>query len=250
MIDDLDLPPPAMRDWIGSRSNADFLAWGGYFWRKLRIAFGLRPESRVLEVGCGPGSLARWIAPDLRSPGSYVGFDINPEAIAVCATTISARFPLARFEFANLRNVYARDNTGSAAEYRFPAEDGSIDVVAGISLWTHLLANDARAYLREVARVLAPEGKALITLLLGPDTVLPPSSIPGPDGLVLPRLPSGEYAHSEWLVAYPFETFSDLALDAGLEAEIEERGDWRRVVADGENPDSWTQDIIRIRRAS
>jgi SAM-dependent methyltransferase len=243
-IDGLELPDPVMRNWIGSKSDSDFLAWGGYFFRRLLLSFGLKRGSRVLEGGCGPGSLARWLAPFLRD-GTYDGFDVNVEAIAFDSRTIEASYPKARFHFANVGNpAYAPSLPGTVEDYRFPAEDASIDLVVGISLWTHLLAVEARAYLREVRRVLAPGGSGMITLLLAREGEGP---IPGPDGTPLPRRESGEYAASHWLVAYPLSVFSALARDVGLEAELVEFGNWREVVAARENPDSWIQDVVRVR---
>jgi len=67
-------------------------------------------------------------------------------------------------------DVYSpRRNAGgahSAADYRFPYDDGSFDVVAAVDVLTHLLEGEADHQLAEIARVLAPGGRALLTFFL------------------------------------------------------------------------------------
>lgn len=48
-------------------------------------ALPLRPGMRVLEVGCGPGALARAIASRVGPDGWVLGIDRSPTAIAAAA---------------------------------------------------------------------------------------------------------------------------------------------------------------------
>jgi ubiquinone/menaquinone biosynthesis C-methylase UbiE len=51
--------------------------------------------------------------------------------------------------------------------FRFPLEDVSFDVVHAYSVLTHLRQETALVYLSEMARVLAPSGRAYITAFVG-----------------------------------------------------------------------------------
>jgi SAM-dependent methyltransferase len=52
------------------------------------------------------------------------------------------------------------------AGFRFPYDDGSFDLVVGKSVWTHLLREEASAYLAECARVLRVGGRCWISFFL------------------------------------------------------------------------------------
>lgn len=65
------------QDWdIHGKAQLDFL-----------IARGLKPESKLLDFGCGTGRLAAKAVPYLNK-GHYMGVDISETAIAHCADTI------------------------------------------------------------------------------------------------------------------------------------------------------------------
>ena len=53
-----------------------------------------------------------------------------------------------------------------AAQYRFPFLDGSFDVAIVASVFTHLLTPDLDNYIRELARVLVPGGRAVASFYL------------------------------------------------------------------------------------
>ena len=131
----------------------------------------LHPSSRVLDVGCGAGRIARVLAPRLRPPGSYDGFDVMTEAIDWCARHYGGTSVPFRFVHADIHNaLYNPSGTVAAAEYRFPYADESFDLVLATSVFTHLLADTASRYLAEAARVLAPGGVLFTTwFLLRPD---------------------------------------------------------------------------------
>ncbi len=51
-------------------------------------------------------------------------------------------------------------------DYRFPYDDDAFDLVFATSVFTHLVTAEALHYLDEVARVLAPGGRALLTFFV------------------------------------------------------------------------------------
>ena len=157
-------PPRRMSGYVG---GGDFRATGDEFLGHFRELGGLRPEDRVLEMGCGIGRMARVLAPVLRPPGSYDGFDIVASGIAWCQERYQDTAAPFAFVHADLRNTAYNPHGALAADaYRFPYDDGAFDLVIATSLFTHLLPAAAEHYLSEAARVLAPGGRLFCTWLL------------------------------------------------------------------------------------
>lgn len=155
------LPPSTLH----SVGIGDFRAIGDDLLRLLVEVGGLRPDDRVLDVGCGTGRVARPLTFYLKG-GSYDGMDIVGRSIDWCRRAYRSR-PDFRFHHADLVNqAYNRTGAAPAAEYRFPFEDGSFDFVLLTSVFTHMLAHDTQHYLREIARLLAPEGRVFLTAFL------------------------------------------------------------------------------------
>ena len=156
------LPPWWLRDVGGS----DFKRTGAEFLRYFIEIAHLRPEARVLEIGCGSGRMALPLSRYLQD-GTYTGIDITPQSIAWCQRHISRRYPLFTFVHADLYNKrYNPDGKLHANSYTFPFADRTFDFVFLTSVFTHLLPADATHYLQEIARLLAPQGNALLTFFL------------------------------------------------------------------------------------
>jgi len=159
-----DLCPPPELMYVG---GGDFHAVGEEFLGYFVDLGGLRPEHRVLDVGCGVGRMAVPLTRYLGDGGSYEGFDIVPEAIAWCTANITARHPNFRFQLAEIHNSrYSPDVTLQARDYRFPYRKRSFDFVFLTSIFTHMLPEDVVHYVGEIARVLKPGGKLLATFYL------------------------------------------------------------------------------------
>ena len=148
------------------RAGREFL---GYF----RDLCGLRPDERVLEVGCGIGRMALPLTKYLSPAGSYDGFDVASDGVEWCRQHVTPRYPNFRFQVADVYNgVYNPAGRTQPREYRFPHEDESFDLVFLTSVFTHMLPWDVEHYLSEIARVLRVEGRCLITyFLLNPETL-------------------------------------------------------------------------------
>jgi len=126
---------------------------------------GLRPDHRVLDVGCGVGRMAVPLTRYLSAEGSYEGFDVVEKEVAWCRRAIAARHPNFGFRVLDVRNE--RYNPGGAQPAgAWPYEDGSFDIAIATSVFTHLQPDDAAAYLAEAGRVLRPGGTLFATWFL------------------------------------------------------------------------------------
>jgi SAM-dependent methyltransferase len=102
----------------------------------------LRPGMRLLDVGCGPGSITVGLAQSL-APGEVVGIDIRPEPIAQARAVAQER---------GVANV--RFEVGSVYELPFP--DATFDAAFAHQVLIHL--REPGHALAEMRRVLRPGG--------------------------------------------------------------------------------------------
>lgn len=128
-------PTEAFLSYLGRRSapvNAGFLLPH------------IRSGDRVLDCGCGPGSITRGLAAAAR-PGPVVGLDLD-RAVLDRARAADASEPPIRWVQGGIE--------------RLPFADGAFDVVFAHTVLMHL--DDPLAALRECRRVLAPGGRVAV----------------------------------------------------------------------------------------
>mgnify|MGYP006275024331 CR=1 FL=1 len=141
----------------------------GYFCKYGRI----QSDFAILDVGCAVGRMALPLTKFISTSGRYEGFDIVPEGIEWCRTTISSRYSNFTFRLVDVFNGnYNPKGTLAADKFRFPYSDAEFDFVFLTSVFTHLLPKDLSHYLDEVARVLKPARRALFTFFLLNDEAL------------------------------------------------------------------------------
>lgn len=202
----IPLPPAAMMHAIGAEDAEGFVTVGREFVRYFQDLAGLRPDEDVLEVGSGAGRMALQLAGFLDKRATYEAFDIYKDGVEWCQQQITPRHRSFRFHHADLfSSRYNQTGTGKGSEYVFPWADDSFDFVFLTSVFTHLLPRDLEQYMREIARVLRPEGRCLITWFLLNDQSKallaegrgPLSFIPQDDVYWV-----NSYEVPEWAVAY------------------------------------------------
>ena len=158
-------PPERLR--VATGPNRNFKETGQSFLNFLIERCELKPNERVLDVGCGVGRIAIALANYLNSNGHYEGFDIVRAQIDWCKRNISPRFPNFRFQLADIYNkAYNPEGKCIASEYRFPFDDESFDLVILASVFTHMLPPDMERYLGEISRVLKRGARAVISFYL------------------------------------------------------------------------------------
>ncbi len=159
-----EFQPPRRLFYIG---GGDYKKIGADYLHRFIHDCALKPEGKVLDIGCGTGRIAVPLMAYLNERGSYDGFDIDPRGILWCVANITAKKPNFRFLAADIYNEeYNPKGTQKAHEYRFPYADNTFDLVTLISVFTHMFPMDIEHYLREISRVTKPGGFSLITYYL------------------------------------------------------------------------------------
>jgi SAM-dependent methyltransferase len=142
------MPPALLRVMVCGTANPDYFLDSGRdtiaeFDAALQATGGgLAAARAVLDLGCGCGRLARWAPVDA---ARLIGIDIEPRLVRWCAENLPGRYQAVKL--------------GAP----LPLADAAVEVVYACSVITHLRLGTARAWLAEVARVLEPGGRALVT---------------------------------------------------------------------------------------
>jgi SAM-dependent methyltransferase len=142
----------------GHRRRAGGL-WGpmGRLQLDFLVARGLRPDARLLDVGCGPLRGGIHFV-DYLDAGNYYGIDINESLLDA---GYDVELP------AVLRAKLPRDRLRCTD--RFDCDFGvSFDFAIAQSLFTHIPLNDIRLCLYRVARVLKVGGSFFATFFEAP----------------------------------------------------------------------------------
>ncbi len=158
------LTPPKGKIFFG---GGPFEEIGEEFLRHFIELGNLKPDERVLDLGCGIGQMAIPLTRYLSDRGSYEGFDVYPKGVSWCQENITPRYPNFRFRVADIRNKeYNPGGRFAASNYELPYNEASFDFVFLTSVFTHLLPNEVDNYLSQIRRVLAPGGRCLASFFL------------------------------------------------------------------------------------
>ena len=125
----------------------------------------LEAYDSVFDWGCGCGRTARQLMLQKTPPKKYVGVDLNRTAVQWCVQHLAPH--ASQFEFLH-QDVYniGLNPKGTANELPFPVEDQSVSLLIAWSVFSNVLEQSIPFYLREVARVLRPDGIAYTTWLV------------------------------------------------------------------------------------
>lgn len=176
------LPPNRFRIRVGVGNRilfnaAHYRVFPVNFWIDALNAGAVRMDSNILDIGCGCGRFAFVLREfhfhGREFTGKYTGVDVDGEMLDWCR----GNFPRERFAWLWVDDrsaVYAPravDGVRSAreSERRLDVADASQDFVLANSLFTHLLADDLRGYIREAGRVLKPGGRFQFSVFLMED---------------------------------------------------------------------------------
>jgi SAM-dependent methyltransferase len=164
-----ELPPNHLCIRVGSgnrivNGHINFIKTSSDCWLTFLSRNYCTANSRVVELGCGCGRVAR-VLKDPWFEGTYVGVDIDDEMLDYCRHN----FPPERFEFIQSPHksiAYSSSdaaNASAATSSLVIAKPDSKDFVYSLSLYSHLLENEATDYLKETYRILKPNGTMFMT---------------------------------------------------------------------------------------
>lgn len=161
------LVPPVEDMFDGPRSLEVFKATGDEFLKIYKEVCNLRPDEKMLDVGCGIGRKTLPLTQYFTKEAIYEGIDITKAGVVWCGKKITPLYPNFRFQQINVYNqFYNPQGTYRPSDYKFPFDDETFDFVMLGSVFTHMLPDDLSNYLSEVHRVLAKGGRCLITYFL------------------------------------------------------------------------------------
>ena len=164
-----DLPPMSLVRYGGYGTD---IKVARLFVSMLAEHCGLHEGDAFLDLGCGVGLISLPVMSVIGSTGRLCGLDIIPESVAWCNRSIRTRWPNSEFTHADVFNAsYNPMGKIRASDYRLPYENAEFDVALLKSVFTHMRSAEVHNYLAEIARVLKPGGRALITFfVLNPET--------------------------------------------------------------------------------
>ncbi len=161
------LPPNHLRVRVGVgnrifNNHSFFVNIGTSFWHEFFAKGYANANSAIVEIGCGCGRIANPLNQDYFQ-GTYLGIDIDAEMIAYC----QSHFPADRFTFRlspHRSSVYGAANATPEDARSFVIGDAnSKDFIFSTSLFTHLLEEELRFYMRESFRALRPNGRIFMS---------------------------------------------------------------------------------------
>jgi ubiquinone/menaquinone biosynthesis C-methylase UbiE len=101
---------------------------------------------RILDWGCGPGRIIRHLPNVIGNGCEYYGTDYNEKSIDWCSI--------------NLKGIHFNKNSIVA---QLPYENDFVDVIYGISIFTHLSEPLHHDWYNELYRILKPSGIMFLT---------------------------------------------------------------------------------------
>lgn len=216
------LPPLSMRHRVGEKlwdvSGQRFEMTGRHFVEKLSRDAGLRPETRILDVGAGCGRIALPLTEVIGPSGCYRGLEAVRAMVRWCRRKITPRFPHFQFLHCNVRNnVYNPRGREKPEAFRFPFDENSFHLVVATSVFTHLLPDAALNYIGQCSRVLRDGG-----ILFGTFFLVESGTRSGDGELVFAHPVQGtalsiDPTFPEKAVAYPTEWLLGAFRRSGLE---------------------------------
>lgn len=159
---DLPLPPIELRELVGQTEPAGFDNASG----EPVFGFPAGAYRHVLDFGCGCGRVARQLIQQAPAVQEYRGFDLHRGMVEWCQTHLTPAAPQYRFAHHDVANRGLNPGPEKPSTLPLPLSDGWASLVLAISVFTHLIEQQAVHYLTELARCLESRGSLHTTWFL------------------------------------------------------------------------------------
>lgn len=214
------LPPPELR-FCGPafRDDATFVESADAEARRL-VGLGATKESRILEIGCGPGRLPIGIIRVIGEVDSYVGIDISRRSIRWCTRHIQREHPSFAFHRVDAQHDrYNPDGPVMDESFTLPIPDDYFDVVYLHSVVANMIERDVRIYSHLFRKTMRPGALLFFTAFVEDD--VPPSTINPDDYLIKPsgRLHFVRYERRHLISIFEDAGFTLERFDHGAELD-------------------------------
>ena len=127
---------------------------------------GIDNDMNIVEIGSGIGRDAFQLIEEFPKI-NYLGIDVTRDSIIWCInhiTSLHSNFQFLHFDaYHELYNPLGLKNT---SDFLIPVETSSVDRIFLGSVFTHLFEEDIRHYMKEISRILKPDGLAYATFFL------------------------------------------------------------------------------------
>jgi SAM-dependent methyltransferase len=160
----LPFPPFEMRELVGLTDAAYFDNPAGS--PVFADSIELELYDNVLDFGCGCGRLARQMIQQRPRPRRYLGLDLHKGMVRWNQENLQPAAEGFEFQHHDVYNTGLNPSPAAPRTAPFPVENHSISLLVAWSVFTHLAEDQCEHYLREVARVLRPDGVMLSTWFL------------------------------------------------------------------------------------
>ena len=120
----------------------------------------------VFDWGCGCGRLARQLIQQSPRPRRYVGVDLHRGMIEWCKRNLAPVAPGFEFHHHDVYEMAFNPGPEKAPWLPFPVEDSRVSLAIAWSVFTHVSEAHAARYLREMRRILRPDGLLVSTWFL------------------------------------------------------------------------------------
>jgi ubiquinone/menaquinone biosynthesis C-methylase UbiE len=158
------LVPPRSMIFVG---DGDYEKTGNEFLGYFKELGKLKPNDKVLDVGCGIGRMSVPLTKYLSKEGAYYGFDIVKMGIDWCNENIASKYPNFHYDHSDIYNkMYNPNGKEKSSEYRFMYDSNCFDFVFLTSVFTHMFAPDVNRYLSEISRVMKNGSRCLMSCFL------------------------------------------------------------------------------------